>query len=71
MGQFERIAIETCLSPYVKQMTSESLMHEAGHNLWDNLEGRGEEVGGVQDGGHVHSWRSHVDVWQNHQHIVK
>ena len=46
MGQFERIAIETCLSPYVKQMTSESLMHEAGHNLWDNLEGRGEEVGG-------------------------
>ena len=35
--------------PYVKQMTSTSSMHEAGHPkpvLWDNLEGWGEEGGG-------------------------
>ena len=32
---------ETCLLPYVKYMTSTSLMHEAGHPktvLWDNPE---------------------------------
>ena len=32
-------SIETCISPYVKQMTSASLMYEAGHSktvLWDN-----------------------------------
>ena len=36
--------------PYVKQMTSTSSMHEAGHPkplLWDNLEGWGEEGGGI------------------------
>ena len=34
--------IETCILPYAKQMTSASLMHEAGHSkmvLWDNPEG--------------------------------
>ena len=45
-----------CILPYVKQMTSASSMHEAGHSklvLWDNSEGWGEEGGGkgVQDGG--------------------
>ena len=38
-----------CILPYVKQMTSRSLMHEAGHSklvLWDNPEGRGGEGGG-------------------------
>ena len=33
---------ETFIIPYVKQMTSASLMHEAGHPepvLWDNPEG--------------------------------
>ena len=33
---------ETCTLPSVKQMTSASLMHEAGHSkpvLWDNPEG--------------------------------
>ena len=45
-------SIETCTSPYVKQMTSASSMHEAGHSklvLWDNPEGP--------------PWRIHVDVW--------
>ena len=43
-------SVETRTLPYVKQMTSLSLMHEAGHPkpvLWDNLEGWGV----VQDGG--------------------
>ena len=50
-------SIETCILPYVKQMTSASSMHEAEHSklvLWDNLEGRGVGGGGgsgVQDGG--------------------
>ena len=43
---------ETCILPYVKQMTSANSMHEAGHPklvLWDNPEGwggEGREVGG-------------------------
>ena len=40
-------SIETYTLPYVKWMTSVSLMHEAGHPklvLWDNLEGWGWEV---------------------------
>ena len=43
-------SIETCILPSVKQMTSTSVMHEAGHSkmvLWDNPEGwGGREVGG-------------------------
>ena len=51
-------SIETCILPYVKQMTSASSMHEAGHSkpvLWDNPEGwDGEGVGrAFQDGGHM------------------
>ena len=35
-------SIETCILPRVRQMTSASVMHEAGHPklvLWDNPEG--------------------------------
>ena len=42
-------SVETCILPYVKQMTSSSLMHEAGHSKpvpWDNPEGWGGEGGG-------------------------
>ena len=44
--------------PYVKQMTSASSMHEAGHSkpvLWDNPGGWGGQGGGsdVQDGGTI------------------
>ena len=42
-----RDSIETCMLPYVKQMTSASSMHETGHSKlvhWDNPEG-GREVG--------------------------
>ena len=67
--------IETCILPYVKQMTSASSMNEAGHSkpvLWDNPEGWGGEGGGrVQDEGIiVHLWLIHVDVWQDHHNIV-
>ena len=43
------------MSPYIKQVTSASLMHEAGHPkvvLWDNQEGwDGEGGGGFRLGG--------------------
>ena len=64
---------ETCILPYVKQMTTASSMHEAGHSklvLWDKPEGWGGEGGGrgIQDEGtHVHPWLIHVDVWQKPQ----
>ena len=63
--------IETCILPYVKQVTSASSVHEAGHSklvFSDNPEGWGGEGSGlgVQDGEtHVHLWLIHVDVWQN------
>ena len=67
MGRFERTALKHTL-PYVKQMTSVSSMHDAGHPklvLWNNPEGYGREGGGrgVQDGGTCESlWPIHVDV---------
>ena len=49
-GMISENSIETCILPYVKQMTSASSMHEAGHSkpvLWDNQRnGVGREVGG-------------------------
>ena len=55
-------SIETSILPYVKQITSPSLMHETGHSKlvhWDNPEGRngmGRKVGGgIQDGGHMYT----------------
>ena len=73
-GEGEMISensIETCVLPYVKQMTSACSMHEAGHSklvLWNNPEGWGEEEGGrgFRIGGetHVCLWLIHGDVWQ-------
>ena len=41
-------SIETCIFPYIKEMTSASWMHEAGHSelvLWDNpRDGGGRKV---------------------------
>ena len=55
--------IETCTLPYVKQMTSPSLIPETRHSKpmhWDHPEGwDGEEGGrGAGDGGHMytHGW---------------
>jgi len=48
-GKIWENSVETYILPYVKQMTSVSSMHEAGHPkpvLWDNSEGWGGwEVG--------------------------
>ena len=62
-------SIETYILPYVKQMTSPSLMHETGHSKsvhWDNPEGWDGEGGerGFRMGTHVHLWLIHVNVWQ-------
>ena len=41
-------SIEPCISPYVKQITRPSLMHETGHSKpvhWDNPEGWDRERG--------------------------
>ena len=50
--------IETCVLPYVKQITSPSSMHETEHSKpvhWDDSEGWDGMGGGkeVQDGEHV------------------
>ena len=58
-------SIETCILPYVNQMTCANLVHEDG--ALAQPRGMGGEGGGrvVQDGGtHVHPWLIHVDVWQ-------
>ena len=52
--------IETCILPYVKWITSPSLMHETGCSglvHWDDPEGWHGEGGGkgVQDGGHMYT----------------
>ena len=47
-GMIWENSIEICILPYVKQMTSASSMHEAGHSkpvLWGNPEGWGGEGG--------------------------
>ena len=48
-GMIWENSTETCLLPYVKQVSSASSMHVAGHPklvLWDNPEGWGGEGGG-------------------------
>ena len=62
-GMIWENSIETCILPYVKQMTSASLIHEAEHSkpvLWANSEGWGGEEGGrsFRMGGHmyIHGW---------------
>ena len=63
--------IETCILSYVKRIASPGLLHETGclglvH--WDDPEGWD---GGSGWGTHVHPWRIHVSVLQNHYNIVK
>ena len=76
-GMIWENSTETYLLPYVKQITSPSLVHETGHwkqVYWDNLEGRGEEGGerGVQDGGtRAPMADSYQWLAKNHHNIVK
>ena len=76
-GMIWENSIETCMLPYVKQVTSPGSMHETGCSglmHWDDPErwdGKGGERG-VQDGGHIctHDWF----MWmygKNHYNIVK
>ena len=54
-------SIETCTLPHLKQMTSASSMHEAGHSTpvhWDNPE-RGDGEGG---GSRVQEWGGHICI---------
>ena len=62
-GMIWENSTETCILPYVKQITSPSSMYQTGHSKpvhWDNPEGWNREGGGrgVQDGGHMytHGW---------------
>ena len=46
MGWFERISIETCILPYMKQIVSPVSMHEtvcSGLVHWDDSDGWGRE----------------------------
>ena len=78
-GQGEMIwenNIETCILPYVKQMTRPSLMHETGHSKlvhWDNSEGWGIEGGGrkVQDGEHMYTQGWFMSMYGKKHNIVK
>ena len=57
--------INTCIISYVKQIASPGSMHDTGCSglvHWDDPEGWGTRV---------HSWRIHVDVWQNQCNTVK
>ena len=52
---------ETCILPYVKQMTSASPMNEAGNSkpvLWDNPEGWGKKGSGRG----IQNWGTHAPV---------
>ena len=76
-GMIWETSIETCILPYVKQLTSPGLMPEtwsSGLVHWDDLEGwDGEGDGrGVQDGEHMytHGWLMSV-YGKNHYNIVK
>ena len=62
-GMIWENSTETCMLPYVKQITSPSSMHETGHSKpvhWDNPEQWDGEGGGkgVQNEGHMytHGW---------------
>ena len=70
-GMIWENSTETHILPYEKQITSVSLMYEAGQpklELWDNPKGENGESGrGVQDGGiHVYLY-----VWQKPSRYYK
>ena len=59
-GMSRENSIETCILPYLEQITSPSSKHETEHSKlvhWDNPEGwDGEGCGrGVQDEGHMYT----------------
>ena len=72
-GMIWEKSIEICILPCVKQMSSASLMREAGHSkfvLWDNPgEGGGR---GISMGGHMCTCGWFMSMYGKNQHnIVK
>ena len=76
-GMILENSIETCILPYVKQITSLDSMHETGRSglvHWDDPEGWDGEGGGrgVQDGKHMYTHGRFMSVYgKNHYNIVR
>ena len=75
-GMIWETSIEACTLPHVEQMTSASLMHEAGHPKpapGDNPEGWGGEGRGrgVQDGGDTRTPGFMLVDGKDHHSVVK
>ena len=76
-GMIWENSTETCILPYVKQITSPSSRHETQYSKpvpWDTPEGwDGEEGGkGFQDGGHMYTHGWFMSLYgKNHYNIVK
>ena len=67
-GMIWENGIETCITSYMKRVTSPGLMHDTGclglvH--WDDPEGALRREEGSGWGTQVYLWRIHFDVWQN------
>ena len=68
---------ETCILAYVKQITSQGLMHEtecSGMVYWDDPEGWDGKGGGraVQDGEHMYTHGWFMSMYgKNHYNIIK
>ena len=76
-GMIWENSIETCILPYVKQITCPGSMHETGCSglvHWDDAEGWDGEGRrrGVQDGGHMYTHGWFMSMYgKNHYNIVK
>ena len=71
-GMFWENSIETCTLPYVKQMTSASLVHEAGYPGTTQRDMVGRKVGvGFRMGGHMYTHGWFISMYcKNHHNIV-
>ena len=76
-GMIWKNIIETCILAYVKQITSQGLMHEtecSGMVYWDDPEGWDGKGGGraVQDGEHMYTHGWFMSMYgKNHYNIIK
>ena len=77
-GMIWENSIETCILPYVKQITSPGSMREtrcSGPVHWDDPEGWDGDGEGreAQDGGHMytHGWFISAMYGKNHYNIIK
>ena len=74
-GMIWENSTETYTLPYIKQIASGRLVHEAGHQklvLCDNLEGWGGEGGrrGVQERRHMCAYGQFVLMYDKTHHII-